>query len=350
MNNLEAEPTFQKSVPEKNINQEADPTIENTSEKIENKSEQVLQEETIAEYQKENIEIAEKINSAIEQKEVLINSLKEVRNDIYAGDIPQNISDPSIEAIDDHLTQLESQKIEVSSNYPGDWTLLLRERMFDPVTKEKFVQVREAVMLHMKQGEVPEPDGINLIKPKNYASHYQKQIDEYDENVERIFSKTHIGMAEDFGQDEIKLGSGSIGEVGNVFVDGQKDGMNLTMRQKNIIEAHEKGHGLRDFVTIDQSDFKHSIDFTIIDQSDKETGKRERGYLMMADEIAERMAQLKNYFGFNASDVFTKEHLAYVRENYIKDTELDNNMTTFLKAITENTTPKFLETINRYPL
>jgi hypothetical protein len=294
--------------------------------------------------------VSRHIQEIHERIEELSASLNQVRESLYQGDVPENTSNPVLDDLISQLQELQLEKIKISANYPGDWTLLLRERMLDSITKEKFVQTREAVIPYMKQGEVPKSDGISFVKPKTYASHYQKQIDEYDQNVERIFSKTHIGMAEDFGKDEIKLGSGSIGEEGNVFLDGQKDGIDLTVRQKNIIEAHEKGHGLRDFVATDSQDFKHSIDFAVLEERRIETGKRESGYLMLAEEIAERMAQLKNYFGLGASDTFTKEHLAYAKEHYIKDTQLDNNITTFLQAITENTAPKFLETINKYPL
>jgi hypothetical protein len=341
---------FQTHSIEKDLENPPQEVFENHSEKEVEQSEQLEQSEALSEYKKENAEVSRQIQETNERKEELSALLDQVRESLYEGDIPENTSNPALDDLISQLKKLQLEKIKVNANYPGDWTLLLRERMLDPITKEKFVQTREAVIPYMKQGEVPEPDGISFVKPKTYAVHYQNQIDNYDSSVERIFSKTHTGMAEDFGQDEVKLGSGSIGEEGNVFLDSQKDGKGLTIRQKNIIEAHEKGHGLRDFVATDQQDFKHAIDFSIIEQSDKETGKRERGYLMLADEIAERMAQLKNYFGLGASVIFTKEHLAYAKENYVKDTELDNNMTTFLKAVTENTTPKFLDTINKYPL
>lgn len=147
------------------------------------------------------------------------------------------------------------------------------------------------------------------------------------------------------------MGKGEIGFEGAVFSDAQRlDGRELSNRDKNIIESHEKGHGLRDFVSNDASDFRQSIDLDIIRQNDFETGTRQIGYLRVAEEIAERMAQLKNYFGMKAGDTFTKDHLKYAISHYVDDVDLDNNMTVFLKAVTERTVGKFINTINKYPL
>lgn len=69
-------------------------------------------------------------------------------------------------------------------------------------------------------------------------------------------------------------------------------------------------------------------------------------YLFTGDEIVERMSQLKNYFGMDGSDKFTKDHLHYAKENYIEDTGMDNAMSLFFQGITEETEDEFLELIN----
>ena len=48
-------------------------------------------------------------------------------------------------------------------------------------------------------------------------------------------------------------------------------------------------------------------------------------YFRIVDELAERMSQLKNYFGFKGGEVFTRQHLAYARENYLKDGKIISN-------------------------
>jgi hypothetical protein len=222
--------------------------------------------------------------------------------------------------------------------------------MLDPITKEKFISTRLEAMKFMKLGHSPESDEINFEKKESYAGYYQNQIDNYDENVRKIFDRTHITPSQESGKQPHNIGNGTYGEEGVVFPDGVMNKKPLTVREKNIIEAHEKGHGLRDFTTEDQQDFKHSIDVNVLIDEEKVTGIRTRGYLMQAMEIAERMAQLKNYFGMTASDEFTIYHLKYAKTHYLNDVGLDNNMTLFFKAITPNSEKKFIETVNRYPL
>jgi len=241
---------------------------------------------------------------------------------------------------------LENNKIESRANYEGDWTLLLRERMLDPMTKEKFISVRKQAMSEMRDGEPGKLD-----KPETFAQHYQEQIDNYESNIEKVFKLTGIGEAGDFNKQPENLGKGKIGTEGVVFVDAESKGVPLSVRQKNIVEAHEKGHGLRDFRSnFDYREFSDAIDKSILRDTEGQNEKRFANYLSSADEIAERMAQLKNYFGFKASDMMTKEHLKYARENYIKDTGLDNLMTEFFSAITPEKEEKFLEVLNKYPL
>lgn len=314
--------------------------------------EKVDESKVLEQYEENNFAIQEEITQTKQNRDFLTQQITLVREDLYGENIPVNVDTPSIDAMDAKLQALRLEQIKTSSNYPGDWTLLLRERMLDPITKEKFIATRIDAMPNMKSGEIPpkSTDGISLVKEKTYQAYYQDQIDNYDTNVERIFDSTHIEESSEYNKKPENLGKGEIGFPGVVFSDAIKDGRELTLREKNIIESHEKGHGLRDFVSEDSRDFRQSIDFDVIQQNDSETGTRQIGYLKIADEIAERMAQLKNYFGMKAGDTFTKDHLKYAADNYITDTGLDNNMTLFFKAITERNEDKFIDTINKYPL
>ena len=301
-------------------------------------------------YESKKEEVQEKIVEVSGRIDILVEKLKEVRESL---NLPHNENAPSIDELRGEQDNLKQEQIKVSANYPGDWTLLLRDRMLDPITKDKFIETRTAALPNMKPGEVPPKptDGISLVKEKTYQVYYQDQIDKYEVNVSKIFDRTHIGESAEHDKQEHNLGKGEIGSEGIIFVDGTKlDGTSLSVRQKNIIESHEKGHGLRDFVSEDIRDFTQSIDLDVIRKKDQETGRREIGYLRQSEEIAERMAQLKNYFGLKAGDEFTKEHFEYAKQHYVKDIDLDNNMTTFFDAVTEHTIDKFIETINRYPL
>lgn len=149
-----------------------------------------------------------------------------------------------------------------------------------------------------------------------------------------------------------------------------------TLKQKSIMAAHEKGHAIRpyfasffdkyfqlgfepekiDFTEEDLNklilssknsadpDVSYSTDLVDITLEDGKRGAID--YIFSAAEIAERMSQLKGYFGMSGNEQFTREHLHYAREHYIKDTGMDNSMTHFFQAITPETEDKFIEIIN----
>lgn len=302
-------------------------------------------------YESQKQEIQNETKEVSNHIQTLIEDLKEVRSKLGLSSDVENT--PSIDTLRRKQENLMQEQIKISANYPGDWTLLLQERMLDPINKEKFIATRTEALPNMKPGEAPPKptDGFSFVKEKTYQAYYQDQIDNYDANINKIFNSTHIGESTEHDKQKHNLGKGEIGSEGIIFTDGEKlDGSPLSAREKNIIESHEKGHGIRDFVSEDARDFRQSIDFEVIRKKDAETGKREIGYLRQAEEIAERMAQLKNYFGFKAGDVFTKEHFEYAKKQYVKDIGLDNNMTTFFEAVTEHTLDTFIKTINKYPL
>lgn len=51
------------------------------------------------------------------------------------------------------------------------------------------------------------------------------------------------------------------------------------------------------------------------------------------DELAARGSQLKSYFGKKSNEQLTQDELKYAKENYVKDTNLDNDMHDFFKGI-----------------
>jgi hypothetical protein len=134
-------------------------------------------------------------------------------------------------------------------------------------------------------------------------------------------------------------------------------GEKATGKQKSIIEAHEKGHGIRHYDHLTNI-FREAFDVSKVNftENDHELLKRNiegytdkpidwdrdkpfevvkeeylNEYLFTGMEIAERMSQLKNYFGFRGSEQFTLEHLMYAKNHYIEDTNMDNSMRLFLK-------------------
>ena len=141
----------------------------------------------------------------------------------------------------------------------------------------------------------------------------------------------------------------------------------MTEKQLSIVEAHEKGHTVRPYFSkFFDSYFSKGFDSAkavfaqgdpllekLVDQNDsekkltpEEVNENLKAYLFSAMEIAERMSQLKNYFGMHGSDIFTKENLDYARTHYISDTGFDNFMTQFFQAITPETETAFIELVN----
>ncbi len=249
------------------------------------------------------------------------------------------------------IDALEAEVIRSQANYPGHWTLVLQERLGDPAIKQKFFDTRLEALSSLKEGTVGLYD-----KPKKFRSHYESQIENYDKNIDSIFSHTQIGNAAEYGKKPTNAGMGNIGEPGVVFSDGEsRESGPLTVRQKMIIEAHEKGHGMRDFQGSDATEIQSVLDLDVLRELQnvavtEDPQNRFANYLQKPEEITERMAQLKNYFGFKGNETFTQKHLDYAREHYIADTGLDNNMTPFFAAITPETEAKFIEVMNKYPI
>lgn len=141
------------------------------------------------------------------------------------------------------------------------------------------------------------------------------------------------------------------------------------VRQKNIAEAHEKGHTVRKLRSgAAQAYFGKALDLSSISIPEErmalyaeeirtmepdmpmptkdEMAESIREYLRDPMEVAERMSQLKNYFGIPDGKPFTKEHLRYARDHYIADTKMDNNMFEFFQAVTPETEDAFIRIIN----
>lgn len=271
-----------------------------------------------------------------------------------AGVDLENITPDSITQLLQRRELLAEQSVEVSANYPGNWTGLLQSRMLDANTKRKFIEQRQFAMPAMRDG-MP---GV-LDKPNSFASHYEDQIANYEDAVNKVFSVTNIGSAAEHGKRPHHLGMGNINEPGTVFSDAElKTGAKLSIRQKNIIEAHEKGHGLRDFTSPqDIAEIRSTIDQEALrdlqqaqESSQNADTRFPINYVQMPEEIIERMAQLKNYFGMSADEEFTTQHLEYARVNYIKDTGLDNGISTFFGCVTDKTKDAFLTIMNKYPI
>lgn len=135
-----------------------------------------------------------------------------------------------------------------------------------------------------------------------------------------------------------------------------------TPEQKLIIENAIKNHELDHFLY--KNSRKEYDD--IIKAFDPEKFGIDAKYLkgrkssIAGDEIRARMAQLMDYFEFKVNPksgliedafgnkAFTQKHLDYARKNYIKDTHLDNSMSSFFNGIIDD--KKFIKIMNNTAL
>ena len=272
-------------------------------------------------------------------------------------DMAAHFSEAQLHELIDKKAGLAREYIEASANYPGDWTALLFERMRDPKTKERFVNERK----HSIAAIMDSVPGYPNSEEMGRVSQYEREMAEYDNNLDYVFSYSEVGPAHMFGRSPQHAGKGGMTQVGTVFSDGTHKGELLNSKQRNIIESHEKGHGVRTFMApLDTREIRSVIDHDALDvltehyrtleREGKKEGHFRSEYIKKPNEIIERMSQFKNYFGMGAANTFTKAHLDYVREHYKEDTGYDNGVGDLLTCITPETEGAFLKVINQYPV
>lgn len=242
-----------------------------------------------------------------------------------------------VEEINNNATE-EEKSVESQANYQGYWDDALYERLNNQEIKAQFVINR----MHYAKGMSDLNPGDMLQKKEETSDYYISQVAKYEENLSKAFSYVEHVPSANKNREAKHLGVSSYGEYATLFQDAAKDGKELTARQKNIILAHELGHSVRDYQGEDAQDIRKSVDLSKIENP------QIRNYLNKPEEIIERMSQLKNYFGMKGSEKFTKEHLYVAKQNYLKDTELDNNMKEFFESITPETEDSFIEVINKF--
>ena len=269
-------------------------------------------------------------------------------------------------------------EIKEKANYQGNYSELFLERLNNLDFKDKLVNMLYDSKVSFdsiyKSYDFTEDKPRPLSRKENYFEHKKginlinkdSILKELNERIDNVFSKTSIEFN---SRDSVaKRGSSEI-VVGFLNPECFYSEKQMSSLQKNIVEAHEQGHIIRDLSLthkfskkilsgFDFSNMKLPIyminglrDFYLKDNlSDGEIINIQKEYFENPNEIIERMAQLRNYFGMKYNEVFTKEHLDYVRENYSKDTGFYLQIQPFLQAITPQTEKKFLELINELPI
>ncbi len=255
---------------------------------------------------------------------------------------------------------------QIEKNYEGNESALLFSRLSRPEIKKQVCDLMfQMDSLYTDDGKEKDENGKEVWPIDEFAPTYEDQEVGYDKRLQNIQEVTYIN----FNKNPLETHNSwemfphSINPI---------TGQGWTSKELSMVEAHEKGHNIRDYDGPQYDEYFHQgFDLSKITLPSerikhiKETWLRHREDSKKSEEItdekviravikgnlngmeiAERMNQLKNYFGFEGTEEFTKAHLDIAREHYIPDTAMDNEMTAFFQVITPETEDKFLELIN----
>ncbi len=214
--------------------------------------------------------------------------------------------------------------------YGEHQTIIQQKRLLNPEIKDKFFQ---------NQNIIKEEPLTRFSKPpKDLNNRITK--DNYEEFVNKIHSKTDYDLSSTVSKNPNNLGIGNYNKSGMVFKDAP-----LNKLQKDIINAHEKNHGV--FAGTLSKNMKKELlsPFGGIGMNPI------KGYsnTHQSDEILARMGQFKNAVGIGDNQTFTKGHLDLIRKNYAKNF-IDNGITDMLKKIPRGSKAEqlFLENMNKF--
>ncbi len=287
---------------------------------------------------------------------------------------------PSVEIINRPVTP--EKNIEESSNYKGNWWLVQLDRLNNPAIRKQLVDLWEAneVYIHdhgitnyvdsvikrnkdtgeilWKDEDLGLPEFETITETVPYTPLTRELIEEQLQSTvdrETSFTSVDFSLTKSESQNKLTVHMSQelkkqekehlhhpdkrISEIGmkdDDIIHAQTPNLEHVM---SLVESHEKGHSLRTLHTSQYLEDMFSKAFEL---------PKSNFYLVAhaPAELLERMTQLKNYFGMKGDEKFTPKHLEYARKHYISDVGLDNNMTEFFAAITEEKEFNFLKLIN----
>jgi hypothetical protein len=271
------------------------------------------------------------------------------------------------------------KSVEEQANAQENASEILFDRLSNPIIRKQIIDLIEQSEIWRKENKVFYNEAIKLPdgtwkKDANgemvfdkipYTVRSREEIEaEYDKTLDRIKRLTDISFnsREPFG--------GSSEDVETINLNWKLPaGDKPSSKQLSVIEAHEKGHSIRSYDNdFFREYFSGAFDKKLVEYTDEQheytvAKHKEHGedgnepidynelkegfhnYILSGTEIAERMSQLKNYFGFRRDEQFTLEHLKYAKEHYVQDVGFDN-MSVLLNAVTPETEGEFIRLIN----
>lgn len=283
---------------------------------------------------------------------------------------------------------LKTLPTEEQSNFKGNYSELLFSRMKNPVIRGQLLDMLEANEKWMAQ----HPEDVSEMKKDPHTGEillddlsmpiFEKVPGVYTPKTrEQMNKEIEDALTAEMSQPSIDF-SKSLHESFNTTNSNEKDEEDPTnrtavigmrreggsplseddVRERSVIEAHEKGHVFRKLKSSQylHDRFSRAFDLSSINLDTYSSEGKPEGvpddkireyisrYFDLSDphELIERMAQLKGYFGMKGEEVFTPQHLEYVREHYLKDGMDDNHMKSFFEAITPKTEFAFLKLMN----
>jgi hypothetical protein len=258
----------------------------------------------------------------------------------------------------------QEKTIEQQANYEGNHSLLLFERIQNPDVFNKLVNdiYEDRTSVDFSSYDYIDPEYVKSLERDEYFVKQDIKI-ELQQALETTSKSTEIGFSEN-GYLNSSKGISGTGYV-EICSSDSKNQFNETTLNKNITEAHEKGHTIRGYNTDSgfTENLRSAFDFEKVSFSEEEYNEI-RGlkngyendsndeiqegfseYLSFPWEIVERMSQVKNYFGMSGFEEFTQEHLDYVRKNYVQDTgSYGPQIQPFFDSITDD--EKFINLMN----
>ncbi|MFA6554457.1 MAG: hypothetical protein WCS89_03030 [Candidatus Paceibacterota bacterium] len=264
--------------------------------------------------------------------------------------------------------------IESEANFEGNDTEILFDRLRNDKIRNQIIELLfqdeqsrvgtsvESLEEDKDGNLVFNDEGEPIVKElKPFIAQTREELEkQYDDTLKDIETVTEIRSS----QAAHDLPTQEVITLGSV---APWSGKTFNTKQMSIIEAHEKGHRIRPYSATEflKHHFHKGFDFESVPYSEAEStifkkaippedqGKSVEEikqmffeYLSSPEELVERMSQLKNYYGMKGEAIFTKGHLEYARNHYVSDTDMDNGMTQFFKAITPEREDAFIELIN----
>lgn len=284
--------------------------------------------------------------------------------------------------------EIKEVPVQEQANFKGNYSELLFSRMQNPVVRNQLLDMLEEnekwIAEHPESESVMKVDpgtgeavlddlGMNIFETVTgaYVPKSREELSrELDEAMTQEMSVTKIDFEKTFDKSAAQI------------IDPEKDRDKLEavigvkkephrlneeeIRDHSLVEAHEKGHVLRNLKHSGYFEKRFSAGFDTSkvtpeaylgkDIAEKSTELTDQDIKGMIDEylfdfkkpveILERMSQLKNYFGMKGDEKFTPQHLEYARTHYTQDVGLENHMQAFFQAITPETEFTFLNLMN----